>query len=1267
MEPSLEAVFVDYGGHRHGFLPFKEIAKEYLIDTTSSDGKTSFKDMIYEGQEVLVQVDKEERGNKGAALTTYISLAGRFLVLMPNNPRAGGVSRRIQGDERKELRETLDLLETPEDMGVIVRTAGVGRAKEELQWDLDFLLQVWQAIEEEYQKATPQRLIYQESNIIVRALRDYLRPDIGQILIDDERVYQQAADFMNLVMPNNANKLKFYKDNIPLFTRYQIEGQIESAYQRNVHLPSGGELVIDYTEALVSIDINSSKATKGGDIEETAYQTNIEAADEIARQMRLRDLGGLVVIDFIDMSVSRHRKDIEQRLFEATKIDRARIQIGRISRFGLLELSRQRLRPSIDEASHRVCPRCKGQGSIRGIQSMALSLLRLIEEEAMKERTRRITGELPVNIATFLLNEKRAAIRQIELRNKVEVVLMANPNLHTPDYFIERLREDEVDSDGAITPSYRLPVRRESKDEHEVSLKAQVAPEQAAVQGITPRRPVPEEKKGLSAFLAKVVSLFSDEEKKITKEITHKESTGEADKHGGSRRRYRDESESRASDEGARSSRRNKQDKGQEGLPNAKHLSASSGEKKAVVSPATEKGAETQEKSTSDTEKNSSQQPKETKQYAGVKNDVNPTVEQLQNPPEEINGRQVRKGRPRDVYAVRGQGKAPSNDLRAVQEKMKGEEEAQSNSSQLMDVDKTGQGYLQSKTLNEIKSQAQSVENEAKPQAQVEDGQNQNNGDKLNSAPGLVSLLESADTLNEGAQETDASSDAQNVNHQPVQSNEGIDGETVETKPEEVFVSDKTLAQAQEQLIAHNNKAISELMTTQDAENDMPQKSVIPAVSLDAPEDNQAVLASDAHLRVSSEIQDKSRARAVKVAPVDSSTIEKEKEKIMSDNKNPLLQLPALGQSIWFDNIHRTMLNEGELTQMIKEDDLRGVTSNPAIFQKAFEGDAYDGGLKQWLAGQNGQQPDVREAFFTLAIEDIQQACDQMMPVYEKTDGVDGMVSLEVSPDIADDSAQTIAQARELHQRVKRENLMIKVPATKAGVEAVRTLISEGLNINVTLLFSVERYAQVLEAYIDGLKARVESGQSVDMVRSVASFFVSRVDSKIDEALSDDYADLRGRAAIANAQMAYAYFLERISQDDWIELTRKGAAVQRLLWASTGTKNPAYSDVRYVDLLIGMDTVNTVPPATYAAFKDHGKAASTLLRNIEKAPAVIAAVKEAGVDVDGIAEQLEQEGVESFKKAFDELLQTLGEKLKTMQSELGKTLINEQTDERNDD
>ena len=516
IEPSLEAAFVDYGAQRHGFLPFKEIGKEYLTgSTTAHEGQPSFKDMIEVGQEVLVQIDKEERGNKGAALTTYISLAGRFLVLMPNNPRAGGVSRRIQGDDRKELRETLDMLDVPDNMGIIVRTAGVGRAQEELQWDLDFLLQLWEAISEEYRKAPPQRLIYQE-NIIVRALRDYLRPDIGQILIDDERVYQQASDFMTLVMPNNLNKLKLYQDNIPLFTRYQIEGQIESAYQRNVQLPSGGELVIDYTEALVSIDINSSKATKGGDIEETAYQTNLEAADEIARQMRLRDLGGLIVIDFIDMGVSRNRKDVENRLYDATKIDRARVQIGRISRFGLLELSRQRLRPSMDESSHRVCPRCKGQGSIRGIQSMALSLLRLIEEEAMKERTRRITGELPVSIATYLLNEKRAVIRQIEQRNKVEVVLVPNADLHTPDYYIERQREDDWDEDAIPIPSYRLRTRHESHEESDIAVKpGETVAEQAAVQGIVPRAPAPQiaptvQKTGLAALFSKVVALFKE-------------------------------------------------------------------------------------------------------------------------------------------------------------------------------------------------------------------------------------------------------------------------------------------------------------------------------------------------------------------------------------------------------------------------------------------------------------------------------------------------------------------------------------------------------------------------------------------------------------------------------------------------------------------------------------------------------------------------------------------------------------------------------------
>ncbi|MDO5091165.1 MAG: Rne/Rng family ribonuclease, partial [Cardiobacteriaceae bacterium] len=668
IEPSLEAVFVDYGSARHGFLPFKEIAKEYLVGSTyTGDGQPSFKDMIRVGQDVLVQIDKEERGNKGAALTTYISLAGRFLVLMPNNPRAGGVSRRIQGDDRRELRDTLDSLDAPDNMGVIVRTAGVGRAQEELQWDLDFLLQLWDAISEEYQKAPPQRLIYQESNIIVRALRDYLRPDIGQILIDDERVYQQATDFMKLVMPNNINKLKLYNDNIPLFTRYQIEGQIETAYQRNVQLPSGGELVIDYTEALVSIDINSSRATKGGDIEETAYQTNLEAADEIARQLRLRDLGGLIVIDFIDMGVSRNRKDVEQRLMDATNIDRARIQIGRISRFGLLEMSRQRLRPSLDEASHQVCPRCKGQGSIRGIQSMALSLLRLIEEEAMKERTVRITGELPVAIATFLLNEKRHAIRQIELRNGVEVILVPNPNLHTPDYHIERLRDDEVSEEMARTPSYRVPVRRESEEDTAQKAAARALPEQAAVQGVVPQSPVPQAK-GLSAFFSKVVALFK-EDRNASKPGQKARGNDKGEKSdsrdNGERSRRRDQ-------DGQRNGRRNNGERRRryerDEDPARDNFVADEADNARQEVPAVAEHRAEKEKPAREERGERGERNNRRERNAAVKDDVNPSLEALANPPQEINGREVRKGRPRDVNAVRGQGKAEETRLHLGEE-----------------------------------------------------------------------------------------------------------------------------------------------------------------------------------------------------------------------------------------------------------------------------------------------------------------------------------------------------------------------------------------------------------------------------------------------------------------------------------------------------------------------------------------------------------------------------------------------------------------------
>ena len=444
IEPGLEAAFVDYGAERHGFLPFKEITRGYFDPQAAEGGRPNIREAIKEGQEIMIQVEKEERGNKGAALTTFISLAGRYLVLMPNNPRAGGVSRRIEGDDRQELREVMSSLTIPDGMGLIVRTAGVGRSQEELQWDLDYLLHLWQAIEFASSQKKAPFLIYQESNIIVRALRDYLRADIGEILIDNPAVYRQAQDFMQQVMPHNLNKLKPYQDNIPLFTRFQIESQIETAYLREVGLPSGGGIVIDYTEALVSIDINSARATKGSDIEETALTTNLEAADEIARQLRLRDLGGLIVIDFIDMNVARNQREVESRLREALKMDRARVQVGRISRFGLLEMSRQRLSPSLDEASHVICPRCNGQGTIRNIESLALSVLRLIQEEAMKDKTGRVVVQLPVKVATFLLNEKREAIRAIEQRHRIGVMLVPNESLETPHFKLNRLRADEL-------------------------------------------------------------------------------------------------------------------------------------------------------------------------------------------------------------------------------------------------------------------------------------------------------------------------------------------------------------------------------------------------------------------------------------------------------------------------------------------------------------------------------------------------------------------------------------------------------------------------------------------------------------------------------------------------------------------------------------------------------------------------------------------------------------------------------------------------------
>ncbi len=443
IEPSLEAAFVDYGAERHGFLPFKEIARAYFKSGVDV-GRASIAEAMKEGQELIVQVEKDERGNKGAALTTFISLAGRYLVLMPNNPRGGGVSRRVEGEERDELRDLMSQLDVPQGMSVIARTAGIGRTLEELQWDLGYLLNLWQAIEGASHTQSGSFLIYQEGSLVIRAIRDYFHPEIGEVLIDTEEIYDQAVQFMGHVMPANVNRIKLYKDDVPLFSRFQIEHQIESAYSREVTLPSGGAIVIDHTEALVSVDVNSARSTRGSDIEETALRTNLEAADEIARQLRLRDLGGLIVIDFIDMENNRNQREVEKRLSDALHLDRARVQMGKISRFGLLELSRQRLQPSLGETSHTVCPRCNGTGHIRGTESSALHILRIIQEEAMKEHTAAIHAQIPVDVATFLLNEKRADIWKIEARFKVSVVLIPNTALETPHYTVNRLKADDL-------------------------------------------------------------------------------------------------------------------------------------------------------------------------------------------------------------------------------------------------------------------------------------------------------------------------------------------------------------------------------------------------------------------------------------------------------------------------------------------------------------------------------------------------------------------------------------------------------------------------------------------------------------------------------------------------------------------------------------------------------------------------------------------------------------------------------------------------------
>ncbi|MFL6718961.1 MAG: ribonuclease E/G, partial [Burkholderiaceae bacterium] len=490
IEPSLEACFVNYGEERHGFLPFKEVARSYFKEGV--DVRTaSIRDALREGQEIVVQVEKEERGNKGAALTSFISLAGRYLVLMPNNPRGGGVSRRVEGEDRQELRETMDKLDLPGGMSVIARTAGIGRNVDELQWDLNYLMQLWRAIEGAGQSASGAFLIYQESSLVIRAIRDYFQPDIGEILIDTDDIYDQAQQFMSHVMPDMVHRVKRYRDDVPLFSRFQIEHQIETAYSRTVPLPSGGAIVIDHTEALVSVDVNSARATRGSDIETTALNTNLEAADEVARQLRLRDLGGLIVIDFIDMENAKNQREVETRLKDALHFDRARVQMGKISRFGLMELSRQRLRPSLSEGSHVTCPRCNGTGHIRDTESSALQVLRIIQEEAMKENSAAIHVQAPVDVAAFLLNEKRGEILKIETRHRVGVILIPNKHLETPHYKLERLKHDDPRLED-MQASYSMADAAETDIGYDKRQKEETRPRQEAmVKSITPDQPAP--------------------------------------------------------------------------------------------------------------------------------------------------------------------------------------------------------------------------------------------------------------------------------------------------------------------------------------------------------------------------------------------------------------------------------------------------------------------------------------------------------------------------------------------------------------------------------------------------------------------------------------------------------------------------------------------------------------------------------------------------------------------------------------------------------
>ena len=568
IEPSLEAAFVDYGADRHGFLPFKEVSRAFFVDPTADPARLRIQDALKEGQELIVQIDKDERGNKGAALTTFISLAGRYLVLMPNNPRGGGVSRRIEGEERNELKDIISQLELPSGMSVIARTAGIGRSAEELGWDLNYLLQLWRAIETAAKQQSGAFLIYQDASLVIRAIRDYFHQDIGELLIDTESIYEQAQQFMGHVMPANVNRVKLYKDDVPLFSRFQIEHQIETAYSRQVPLPSGGAVVIDHTEAMVAVDVNSARATKGSDIEETALRTNLEAAEEIARQLRLRDLGGLVVIDFIDMESAKNQRDVENRLRDSLRYDRARVQTGKISRFGLLELSRQRLQTSLGETSHIACPRCSGTGHIRSIESTALHILRILQEESMKENTAAVHAQVPVDVATYLLNEKRSEFHMMEQRLKVNCLLIPNIHLETPNYTVTRLRHDELNQNDLTQPSYTLAAAPPDDGVQLPSQKAEALKPQAAVKGITPSQPAPVRKEASAEKQASILEkifgwLTRSPEKpkepvktRTRNEPARKERSEEHRGGGNERRRGRDRHDGRRDGRGSRDSKR---------------------------------------------------------------------------------------------------------------------------------------------------------------------------------------------------------------------------------------------------------------------------------------------------------------------------------------------------------------------------------------------------------------------------------------------------------------------------------------------------------------------------------------------------------------------------------------------------------------------------------------------------------------------------------------------------------------------------------------